>query len=251
MNYGKSFLIKFFEEFYLIILKNKKRIEKGVFFGINDSDEEKQAKVSKLQSELYVFIKDKNSKIMYDGGKIAAGVFEEVSYIMAGLADEVFLSINWDGKKVWRRNLLEQKIFGTNHAGEKLLANLNDFLKEQNTQNNEVGIIYLYTLSLGFKGKFKGEEKCDHYIKLLKEKLHAAIYHESSNLFKSQKSLFAQAYSNTFKHPIEHLENPFKIWQKTFFGSAVLYIVLSSIVWSVNIKSSLVILNTAKKSGLI
>lgn len=235
MKHNKSVLIESFEAFFMLLVSKKAQIENGVFFSLNEStssDESNQKNLitAAFQNQLYQFIKEKDSKIASENGKIAAAQFQEIAYIMVALADEIFLSLDWDGKAYWRQNSLERKLFGTNQSGEKLLINLNTFLKERNAQDNELGLIYLYTISLGFKGKLRYEQDLNFYVQALKERIFYTIYNRSTNMFKEHKKLFDQGEENIAVDKFLQ-ENPMKNLIKLFIGTSGAYLFASQLIW--------------------
>jgi hypothetical protein len=55
------------------------------------------------------------------GGEYGVLYYKEAQYVMAALADEIFLTLDWTGRDTWRSDLLETRLFGTYDAGEKVL----------------------------------------------------------------------------------------------------------------------------------
>ena len=44
------------------------------------------------------------------GGEYASALYRRAQYVMAALADETFLYLDWPGRDAWRANLLEFKL---------------------------------------------------------------------------------------------------------------------------------------------
>jgi|GEM_PF-1420475 len=233
MKHKKSLLISSFEAFYLMLVEAKKQIEKNAFFLVNDSKDEKESKIAAFQNRLYVFVKEKDSMIAYEDGKLASDAFQEVVYVMISLADELFLSFDWDGKKYWRTHLLEQKFFSTNQAGEKLLTNLDKFLQERHVQDSEIGLIYLYALALGFQGKLRYEADIDFYLHNLKEQVFYTIYKQSPKLYKKADVLFSQATENVFIEKAQSRDTTLKWLFKMFIVCGAVYLFASHVLWHV------------------
>jgi len=238
MKYKKSLMINIFEEFYTLLLKYKQQVDNEIFFDINDSEEEKNKKIENVQNRLYLFIKDKDAKIAYENGKIASIQFQEVIYIMCALADELFLELDWEGKAYWRTHLLERKFFNTNQAGEKLLMNLDAFLKERNVSDNEVGLIYLYALALGFKGRLRFEEDMAFYLKTLKDNLFSTIYRHAPHFFRKQENvLFKQALQTVFADKIANKDMRIAKWTRIALACVGIYLITSAVVWNIHTNS--------------
>ena len=80
----------------------------------------------------------------------------DLAYIMAALSDEILLNIEWDGKLYWENNMLEQKFFGSQTAGDTIFANIEQLIRGDVANLLETGEIYLKLLALGFLGKYRG-----------------------------------------------------------------------------------------------
>lgn len=233
MKYRKSLLIRSFEEFYLLLLAGLKQVENGVFFSANDTDSEKESKVAAYQNRLYVFIKEKDAQIASEFGKVASDAFSDVIYTMLSLADELFLSKEWDGKVYWRNHLMEQRFFYTSAAGQKLLLKLDKFLQERHSQDNEMGTVYLYALALGFKGKLRYADDIEEYVQVLKEQIFYTIYQQAPRLYKQQSVLFSQATDNIFAEQPASRDTRVNVLKKLLFLSAGLYLIASSLIWNI------------------
>lgn len=81
-------------------------------------------------------------------------VFEEAQYLMVAMADEVFLRLSWSGRAEWSQRPLEEHIFSTHDAGERIFNRLDDIFDNRATASTELLTVYLTALALGFQGKF-------------------------------------------------------------------------------------------------
>lgn len=235
MNSPKSILITSFEMFCLMLFLAKKQLENEVFFSVNDEDEEKNNKTAAYQNSLYVFIKEQDTMIAFENGKLASNAFQEVIYIMVSLADELFLAAEWEGKKYWRSHLLEYNFFGTNQGGERFLINFENFIKERNSQDSELGLIYLYTLAFGFKGALRYDDDADIKIKELKEKIFYSIYRHSPKLFNKENNvLFEQALENVVIESMQMQDNSLAVLTKIFLICLGVYLVASHVIWQMH-----------------
>ena len=66
------------------------------------------------------------------------------------LADEILLNSNWDGEAAWERDLLETRLFGTQHAGQDFFDRLD---RAMNQDDVELLEIYYKAICLGFRGR--------------------------------------------------------------------------------------------------
>lgn len=81
-------------------------------------------------------------------------VYDEAQYVMAAMADEVFLHLDWAGRAAWAERPLEAHLFHTHDAGERMFRKLDDILENRVTASTGLLLVYLAALSLGFQGKF-------------------------------------------------------------------------------------------------
>ena len=96
--------------------------------------------------------------------------YEEVRYIYAALADEIFLSEPWSGQKEFINYLIEEKVFLTSEAGEKIFDRIDEILRSKPDQMIELAELYLQILIIGFDGQYRGrdsENKIEEYIRSL------------------------------------------------------------------------------------
>ena len=104
------------------------------------------------------------------GGKLD-GVAELVDPVTAvQLADEIFLSEPWSGQQEFINYLIEEKVFLTSEAGEKIFDRIDKVLRSKPEQMIELAEIYLQILIIGFEGQYRGrdsENKIEEYIRLL------------------------------------------------------------------------------------
>ncbi len=96
--------------------------------------------------------------------------YEEVRYIYAALADEIFLSEPWSGQQEFISYLVEEKVFLTSEAGEKIFDRIDEVLRSKPEQMIELAELYLQILIIGFEGQYRGrdsENKIEEYIRSL------------------------------------------------------------------------------------
>jgi type VI secretion system protein ImpK len=80
----------------------------------------------------------------------------DLGYIMAALADETLLYLDaWDGMELWSRTLLEERIYGTRSAGERLYDEIDQVLVRRTGDNDEIAVGLLVALTLGFRGRHR------------------------------------------------------------------------------------------------
>jgi type VI secretion system protein ImpK len=229
--YQPSIIITSFEEFAIKIFDKIEQIKRGIVFSAATTIDEQNKIIAQYQNELSNFIRDQDAIITAQNGKLASEAFKEVIYIMTALADEMFLSFEWIGKTYWRQHSLEQNFFGTNQAGERLLANINNFMKTKENNNKEIGIAYLYALSLGFKGKLRYGTNFNETCITLKEQLFNMIYHKSPTLYKTEQSLLRQTQENVIIEKLEFRKFTIYNWKNVIISSALIYLLCGYFIW--------------------
>jgi type VI secretion system protein ImpK len=127
------------------------------------------------------------------GGAFAYEVYREAQYVMAALADEVFLYLEWEGKSTWP--LLESRLFQSHIAGEEIFNRLDRLLQRRDPFYLDLAAVYFMALSLGFQGKYRGRE--DHDRMEYRRQLFHMIYRRDPKLFTATGPLFPQTYQHT------------------------------------------------------
>lgn len=238
------FLIRFFQDFYYEMLRQKEHVmsrrgrlsaaqpslvsseEKEKALGSSPLDEEAEKILKTLQNILEAQALAAN----YEGGAFGAACYKEAQYIMAVLADEIFLSLSWEGLRYWETSLLEERIFGTHIAGERFFQNLDHFLKERDPLKREIGILYLIALGLGFRGKYRGFDD-QGALEYYREQLFVFIYHQKASLFEGHFLLFPHTTCATLEGLAEQEVQDIRTWSLVFLGVFASYLVLSLGVW--------------------
>lgn len=132
------------------------------------------------------------------GGK--AGIEAEVQgrFLKAALADEVLLNIDWTGRAHWRHVLIEATLFKSSFAGERVFQDLDQLLREREPSRRNLGRLYLYLLSLGFQGRYRGlpQDKIAEY----RRELFQFVYQRPADLQGRDRTLSSQAYESTLSH---------------------------------------------------
>jgi type VI secretion system protein ImpK len=163
------------------------------------------------------------------GGAFAYEVYREAQYVMAALADEVFLNLNWEGKESWP--LLESRLFQTHYAGEMVFERLERLLQRRDPFYLDLAAVYFMALSLEFKGKYRDHDKqgrLQHY----RNQLFAMIYRRNPQLFTSSAPLFPQALQHTLDEGSGRRLPDRRVWLLLTGGVVVAWLALSALAWS-------------------
>lgn len=153
----------------------------------------------------------------------------DIRYVLTVLSDEIFLNLNWEGNERWKLYLLERQLFQTEIAGNKFFEMAEEVIT---TRNEDMGFLYLMSLNLGFRGKYRDENKADEYIASYKSRLYALVHPLSNRLFyPGRVHLIEQCYEYTYTETcISELPDT-KHLATCIISIIIVYIVVSYIVW--------------------
>jgi type VI secretion system protein ImpK len=230
LSYFEAFMFQVLEARELIVNKSWGTIETAIDSTPGDSDREVLEFAEKTQKELESTLRMQALEASRFGGEFGVTAYEEVQYIMASLADEVFLSLNWNGRRYWEDNLLESKLFGTHDAGDLFFTKLENFLNRRDKLLKDIAEIYFLALGLGFLGKYRGQDDAgalDHY----KKQLFLFMNNRPYMLYEAKESLFSNAYGYTLAEGKSVLLEDMRQWFFIFGGVFLLMLFISIIVW--------------------
>jgi type VI secretion system protein ImpK len=236
----KSLIIKDFRSFYEEVVRLKAKALMGDILVDIKAEGESSATVDpstlcrEIQRTLLSFFKEHRDYIERYGGEFALQYYHEAQYIMVALADEVFLTLNWIGREEWKNSLLEAQLFHTQVAGEKFFENLEAFLKVRESSNSDIGVLYIFALGLGFKGKYQDTDD-KGALKHYRDQLQARVMEGSPFAVKGLRKFFPEAYSHTLETR-EGLTLPTaRRWAMILGGIVLAYLIVSYIIWITNI----------------
>jgi type VI secretion system protein ImpK len=136
------------------------------------------------------------------GGPASLEFHREAIYVMAALADETFLQLDWEGRDFWLSHLVEAQVFRTHTAGELFFRRVDALLTREDDAAAEIAAVYLFAIGLGFRGKYRSEGFSEG-LEAYRGKLFAFIGRRKHGLTADAKTLFPEAYRNTIQSGIE------------------------------------------------
>ena len=243
---SQSHIVHGFQAFYYELLKQKEMClstffidsEKSIDPDVEKQEEQKNEKLNKIDL-MIVNVQQKLISVIIDictnienKTKINKKQIDDVKYLMSVLADEIFITIKWEGAKLWRFSLIEKQLFQTEIAGERFFTMLDDLISDPTNFNEELGFIFLMALSLGFQGKYMGSDNADKYIMGYKNKLYSMLHTKPARLFYPGRSaLIEECYAYTNTEESDLFLPDLKFWVTVITGVIVAYIVISYAVW--------------------
>lgn len=82
----------------------------------------------------------------------AAENAHEIRYLMAAYADEILIASHWPHRAQWIEWLVEEKMFGSRHAGDRVFERIDVLLRTGEVARRDMALPYLFALALGFRG---------------------------------------------------------------------------------------------------
>ncbi|GJI95584.1 DotU family type IV/VI secretion system protein [Duganella vulcania] len=160
-----------------------------------------------------------------------AGIEAEVQgrFLKAALADEVMLNTEWAGRGYWRHVLVETTLFKSSFAGERVFDDLDQLLREREAARRNVGRLYLYLLSLGFQGRYRGQKQ--DKIAEYRRELFQFVYQRPADLQGRDRTLSEQPYASTLSHLAARRLPKFNRSGIMFVLALLILLGLSEVLW--------------------
>jgi len=164
------------------------------------------------------------------GGTYGAEFYKEAQYVMVALADEIFLNTEWEGRRFWVSNLLESKIFSTHVAGELFFQRLERLLVDRDPVYRDLAAVYLMALSLGFRGKFRGQDDRGQ-LERYRRRLFQFVFRREPELESEARKVFPETYYHTLRDETKRrLPNP-RAWVILLVAVILAYVALTHGIW--------------------
>lgn len=227
---GESFLQVQLREFYREVMRWKERVirDPDAFQPAGAAVEETSA--ATIWQSLVALLERQAIAVRRSGGEYAAEVYREAQYLMAALADEVFLHLAWRGRDDWQSNLLEQRLFGSHNAGDIVFQRIDRILRRRDPLDAELAKLYLKTLGLGFQGRWRGPgavARIDDY----RRQLYAFITNKDPDAPAEAKPLFPEAYASTLDVGEGRRLAYLRHWIVALVVFLVLWLVVADRIW--------------------
>ena len=228
----QSFFLQFFNAFFVEVSRQKQRallsLQRPDTSSPQMGVDAMRALVENIAHTLQETLDKQHTHVLHNGGEYALTLYREVQYVMVALADEVFLSINWPGKSLWEEKILEERIFNTHIAGERIFERIEDLLVEHNADKDDLAKAYLFALGLGLKGKYADDSAS---IEMLKRRLFLLITHHHQRISDPEYRLFTAAYGQLLEDDAVRLLPNARIWHTILYVSLLTLLFISYVFW--------------------
>jgi type VI secretion system protein ImpK len=167
----------------------------------------------------------------FGSGRSGGGAGIDAGYVMASLADEALLHrIDWFGRASWDTMLLEDALYGTRIAGERIFIVAEEQARGGVAFQPELALAILLALQLGFRGCYRGGDD-EGALPRLRLRLYELICHRPSNLELQWRDGFASAYGPTLgEDRVAHLP-PLRPWLTAIAAVAVVLLLVTHGTW--------------------
>jgi type VI secretion system protein ImpK len=164
------------------------------------------------------------------GGPTSLEFHREAMYVMAVLADETFLHLDWEGRGYWLTHLIEAHAFRTHAAGDIFFRRIDLLLRREDDAAAELAAVYLFAIGLGFRGRYRGEgfsPALDAY----RLKLFSFISRRKPLLAEHARNLFPEAYKNTVHTGIDRPIPSARKWRIALVCAVLTWLIVSQALW--------------------
>ena len=155
----------------------------------------------------------------------------QASYLMAALADEVFIfELVWPAQQAWLSVLLEHRLFGSRLAGRRFFEQAQQVLASptRDALSCDLACCFLLALQLGFKGMYRGDQGVAP-LEALRLRLWRFVNGHSPPAY--APVLFPQAYAHTVCTHADPRLAPMAPWLRAARWWALGFLMLSSLLW--------------------
>jgi type VI secretion system protein ImpK len=197
----ESFLLNAFRELYHEVIRQKeialRQISPQAAEGSAAAGAPGNAElaVNAVRQDLLTLL-ERQAAVAARGGGYGSEIYREAQYVMAALADEIFLYLDWPGRELWRSNLLESRLFGTHRAGAVIFERLDAILSGRDPIYNDLARVYLLALALGFAGRYRGEAGAVR-LETYRKDLFSFVNNHEPEILEGPAHLFPDAYGST------------------------------------------------------
>ena len=228
-----TYLVEQFRAFYAELVALKQAIARGdrtVAAGGENADSQ-DGQIERVANRLSQVLERQALDAKRLGGDYGVALYREAQYVMAALADEIFLNeVHWETRDAWNTQLLEQRFFGTYSAGDEFFRRVQQLLQDRNRVYVGLAVIYLMALALGFQGKYRDQPEQPE-IASLKRRLYEFVFRHAPDLSSASRRASPGAYLHTVREGVVQDLPYLRLWLIALGITVVLYLLISWILW--------------------
>lgn len=224
--FGDSFLLEQFREFHGSMARAAAKARSLV---PERADGDSGSGAEEIYEKLLSLLERQSLEARQKGGDYGARYYEEAQYVMAVLADDVFLAMDWAGAESWKISPLEHRLFGTKLAGVEFYRRLDRLLEKRDSARTELAAVFLLGIALGFRGKYRGRDD-EGALQRYRERLYNFIYNRAPRSGDSAP-LFPEAYAMTLAEGSVRIHPSIRPWARALVVIVVVLLGLSHLLW--------------------
>ena len=232
-----GFLAPAFREFYAFLSEVRAEVEADPWQysrRAGESWEEKAAAptlaVTRVRTQLRGFLQRQSVELGPRLGEEGNLRLDRAQYVMASLADEVFVILEWEGRELWAHDLLESHLFNSQVSGERIFERAEALLREGADGDRELAVTYLSALCLGFQGRYRGVSDL-RPLQDLRRRLLASVTRGRPSLAAADSRVFPQALESTLVSAEPLRLPPLQRWSVILVAMVALYLFVGHLVW--------------------
>ena len=226
-----AFVLRAFREFYGEVARQRRAVLADPFPRSGEDGAPPSApSAATVSARLLALLERQALEAGRLGGEAGAGLYRDAQYVLAALGDEVFLHLDWWGRRAWGASLLESRLFGTQVAGERLFERIDHLLRDHDPVQRDLGAVYLMALSLGFQGRFRGGRELGRLAEYRRE-LFGFVFRRQPSLLRGERKLFPAAYEHVLRASPPPPPRRATRWAGVLAVVAIAYLLLSGLLW--------------------
>lgn len=155
----------------------------------------------------------------------------DAGYVMAALADEALLHrIDWPGHATWESMLLEEALYGTRIAGERIFAVAEEQAVGRSSFDPGLALAILLAVQLGFRGRYRGVDDAGA-VQRLRLRLYELLCGQSWSPGAEWRASFAPAGSPPLAEGRVGSLPPLKPWLTTIAVAVAGLLLITHGIW--------------------
>lgn len=230
------FLLAKFAEFFESVVDSKRAISEGrlgavLAVGDEPAPVDPGDLAARLSARLAEVLRLQEKDIARSGRPIEIDAHRKAMYIMAAVADEIFiLEVDWPGRDAWIDVLLEYNFYQSRNAGMRFFEMADELLAAQIPDPLQVDLaaVMVMALQLGFKGRYRGTLS-DRELDALRSRLYRLVEREHGAL--ASELAFPQTMDELKAGGTPERLAPMSPWYAAGAMVLIAFLVISSVMW--------------------
>lgn len=227
-----SYLLRAFREFYAELVRQRRAVLADPWPHVGEGEASAAAPPDggAISGRLLALLERQALEAGRLGGQAGAALYRDAQYVMAAVGDEVFLHLDWWGRRAWGGALLEARLFGSQVAGERVFQEIDQLLRDREPVRRDLAAVYLMALSLGFQGRYR-DSRDAFRLEEYRRELFAFVFRRQPSLVRGERRLFPAAYEHTLRSAPPAPSRRATRWAAVLAGVALAYLLAAGLAW--------------------